>query len=223
MLESTLALENALARQCATSYFRAMRCTTLLAVSLLGLGSFTGLSQDTPTAIAEREEARERQQRMSAKIEELEAALLSYQQRFQTLTREIDNLRSEIGKTRDAGPNNSTREAIERLDRKIEEVDRKRMAEQEHIVNELARLRKDLLGSLSRPGPAKPTGPAPNIPEKGMEYEIREGDYLSKLVVTLNKQGYKVTQKQLRDANPGVNWDKLQIGQKIFIPATGPN
>ena len=199
-----------------------MRCTTLLAVSLLGLGSLTGFSQDTPSAIAEREEARERQQRMSAKIEELESVILSYQQRFQTLSREIDNLRSEIGKTRDAGQNSSTRDAIERLDKKIEEVDRKRMAEQEHIVNELARLRKDLLGTLARPAPAKPKA-SPNVPEKGFEYEIREGDYLSKLIVALNKEGHKVTQKQLRDANPGVNWDKLQIGQKIFIPATRPN
>jgi septal ring factor EnvC (AmiA/AmiB activator) len=200
-----------------------MRCTTLLAVSFLSLGSFIGFSQDTPSAIAEREEARERQQRMSAKIEELEAAILSYQQRFQTLSREIDNLRSEIGKTRDPGQNSSTRDAIERLDKKIEEVDRKRMAEQEHIVNELARLRKDLLGSLARPTPPKSNKPPANVPEKGMEYEIREGDYLSKLVVTLNKQGYKVTQKQLRDANPSIDWDKLKIGQKIFIPTTGPN
>jgi LysM repeat protein len=28
-----------------------------------------------------------------------------------------------------------------------------------------------------------------------------------------------VTQKQMMDANPGVNWNRLRIGQKIFIPA----
>lgn len=200
-----------------------MRCTTLLAVSFLALGWFNGFSQDSPTAIAEREEARERQQRMSAKVEELEAAILSYQQQFQTLSREIDKLRGEVAKSRDPGQNASTREAIERLDKKIEEVDRKRMAEQEHIVNELARLRKDLLGSLAAPSKPKPSRPSPNVPEKGFEYEVRDGDYLSKLVVALNKEGHKVTQKQLRDANPGVNWDKLQIGQKIFIPSTRAN
>ena len=199
-----------------------MRCTTLLAASLLSLVSFNTFSQNSATAIAEREEAQDRQKRMAAKIEELEAAILSYQQQFQALSREIDKLRGDVAKTRDAGQNSSSREAIERLDKKIEEVDRKRVAEQDHIVNELARLRKDLLGQLSKPAP-KPTRPAPNVPEKGFEYEIREGDYLSKLVVALNKDGKKITQKQLRDANPDVNWDKLKIGQKIFIPATGPN
>ena len=29
----------------------------------------------------------------------------------------------------------------------------------------------------------------------------------------------KLTQKQVMDANPGVNWSKLKINQKIFIPA----
>ena len=219
------ALKRRLRHAVALLIFAVMRCTTLLAVSLLGLSCLNGFSQDSATAAAEREEARERQQRMSAKIEELEAALLSYQQQFQTLSREIDRLRGEVSKPRDNGQNAATRDTIERLDKKIEEVDRKRIAEQEHIVNELARLRKDLLGTLTTPNKPKPSRPAPGpaIPEKGFEYEIREGDYLSKLVVALNKDGHKITQKQLRDANPNVNWDKLKIGQKIFIPATGPN
>ena len=199
-----------------------MRCAALLTVSLVSLGSFNGLSQESAAAIAEREEARVRQQRMSAKIEELEAALLSYQQQFQALSREIDKLRGDISKGND-GQSSETREAIERLDKKIEEVDRKRVAEQDLVVKELARLRKDILGTLSKPTPPKSRTPAPRIPEKGFEYEVREGDYLSKLVVALTKQGHKVTQKQLRDANPGVNWDKLQIGQKIFIPDTSAN
>jgi LysM repeat protein len=38
-------------------------------------------------------------------------------------------------------------------------------------------------------------------------------------VAALQKQGLKVTQKQIMDANPGVNWSKLRIGQKIFIPS----
>jgi LysM repeat protein len=28
----------------------------------------------------------------------------------------------------------------------------------------------------------------------------------------------KITMKQVQDANPGVNWNRLRIGQKIVIP-----
>jgi septal ring factor EnvC (AmiA/AmiB activator) len=201
-----------------------MRCTALVALALLSVNSFTGFSQDTAAAIAEREEAQDRAKRMSAKIEELESAILSYQQQFQNLSREIDKMRGDVSKARDAGQNSGTREAIERLDKKIEEVDRKRLADQENVMNEFKRLRKDLLGQLSKPSTAKTApSPSPSVPERGFEYEIREGDYLSKLVTALNKDGHKVTQKQLRDANPSVNWDKLKIGTKIFVPATSPN
>src|SRR5687767_11961169 len=68
------ALKRRLRHAIALLIFAVMRCTTLLAVSLLALSCFDGFAQDSPTAAAEREEARERQQRMSAKIEELEAA-----------------------------------------------------------------------------------------------------------------------------------------------------
>jgi hypothetical protein len=32
------------------------------------------------------------------------------------------------------------------------------------------------------------------------------------------KENIMVTEKAIRDANPGVDWDRLQIGKKIFIP-----
>jgi septal ring factor EnvC (AmiA/AmiB activator) len=207
--------------------FGVMRCTALVAIAWMSVSTVstvTGFSQNSAAAIAEREEAQERAKRMNAKIEELEATILSYQQQFQTLSREIDKMRSDVLKARDSGQSSATREAIERLDKKIEEVDRKRLADQDSVMKELKQLRKDLLGQLSKPStPQKAPTPAPNVPEKGFEYEIREGDYLTKLVAALNKEGHKLTQKQLREANPSVNWDKLKIGQKIFIPATSPN
>ena len=56
------------------------------------------------------------------------------------------------------------------------------------------------------------------MPDTGFEYTIQSGDTLSGLVLKLRKQGMNVTQKQLKDANPDVNWDKLKVKQKIFIP-----
>lgn len=56
-------------------------------------------------------------------------------------------------------------------------------------------------------------------PENGYNYSIQDGDYLAKIVSKLNKQGIKVTIPQVKDANPGVNWNKLKVGQVVFIPA----
>ncbi len=56
--------------------------------------------------------------------------------------------------------------------------------------------------------------------ERGYEYTIQKDDSLSKIVMGLNRQGVKVTSKQIIEANPGVKWNSLQIGKKIFIPAS---
>lgn len=197
-----------------------MRRALFFAVLLISPAAFT---QDSPTAIAEREDARERYKRMSAKIEDLENTIQTYNQQFQKMEAEIHRLRDELSKVRDG-----TRDSASRSDivEQIKAVDRARMADQENVIKEFARLRKEILGSLGNGGGSKTPksnssspSPAPTI-EKGSEYAIREGDTLAKLVFALNKQGVKVSQKQVEQANPGVNWNKLKIGQKIFIPAT---
>lgn len=56
-----------------------------------------------------------------------------------------------------------------------------------------------------------------NAPASGSRtYTIREGDTLTKIA---SQQG--ITLKQLEDANPGVEPTKLQIGQKLVLPAAG--
>ena len=192
-----------------------MRRALCFAVLLICPVAFT---QDSPRAVAEREEAQERYKRMSAKIEDLENTVQTYNQQFQKMEQEIHRLRNEISKLRESASDSS---AIAEIRRKIEIVDKAREADQDNVIKEFARLRKELLGTLTRPpksNSGSPT-PTPKVSEKGLEYSIREGDTLGELVRTLNKQGVKVTQKQIEDANPGVKWNKLQIDQKIFIPA----
>ena len=48
----------------------------------------------------------------------------------------------------------------------------------------------------------------------GTEYTIVKGDYFEKIA-----KDHGVTTKAIQDANPGVDSKKLQIGQKIHIPA----
>ena len=71
-------------------------------------------------------------------------------------------------------------------------------------------------GTVPRPPVAHPPGPT----EKGFEYKIKSGDRLQKIVAALKAQGFKATEKQIMEANPTVDWSKLKIDQKIFIPDT---
>ena len=170
-------------------------------------------TQDSPSALAEREDAQIRYKRLTAKIEDLENTIQAYNQQFQKMEAEIHRLRSEVSKMRDGAGDSSAMAEIRR-------VDKAREADHDTVMKEFARLRKELLGTITKP-PKSNSGssaPTPNVSEKGLEYSIREGDTLGKLVVALNKQGVKVTQKQIEQANPKVNWNALQIGQKIFIP-----
>lgn len=192
----------------------------LFFAALLAATCPVAFTQDSPSAVAEREDARERYKRMSAKIEDLENTIQTYNQQFQKMEAEIHRLQSELAKVRDGNRDSGAKADIVE---QIKAVDRARIADQENVMKEFARLRKELLGTLTKPAKSTP-GPlaqAPIVPvtEKGLEYSIREGDTLVKLVAALNKQGVKVTQKQVEQANPGVNWNKLQIDQKIFIPA----
>ena len=175
-------------------------------------------TQNSPSAVAELEEAQERYKRMSAKIEDLENTIQTYNQQFQKMEAEIHRLQSEVGRLREGSRDSAGKaDVVEQ----IKAVDRARIADQENVMKEFARLRKELLGAVTK-APKSNSGPPTPMPpptEKGLEYVIKEGDTLSKLVVGLNKQGVKVTQKQIEQANPKVKWESLQIGQKIFIPA----
>jgi len=52
---------------------------------------------------------------------------------------------------------------------------------------------------------------------------IRAGDNPRVIAQALVKQGMKISSKQITDANPAiVDWSKLRVGQKIFIPAVQP-
>ena len=113
---------------------------------------------------------------------------------------------------------------------KIREVDEKRISDNEKLLDkvttEIGRLGKTLSAppksGSSIPSETKPPVEAKPSSEKGYEYTIRSGDHPRVISQALAKQGVKVTIQQIMDANPKVDWTKLRIGQKIFIPAAPP-
>jgi LysM repeat protein len=164
----------------------------------------------------------ERLNKLSAHIEDLLAAQAEQQKRIAALTREIEALRDQINRP---AANYATAEDLRKLAEKLQEIDQKRVADNEKIVKELERLAR--LGAGARPEPreAKPVEPKPApggaTSEKGYEYVIQSGDTLSGIAAACREKGIKVTVEQILKANPGLKERSLRPGQKIFIPAPG--
>jgi LysM repeat protein len=191
--------------------------------------------QESPVAAAaERENTEANFKQVNVKLELLEEALRTQQRRIGALVNEIHALKEEVDRLKARNESAATQESIKRLAEKIEEVDKKRRDDNELVLAQLKAIGK----GLSKPAPlpkesvtpppasTKPDHAAPppgdKPPDNGYTYKIKKGDYLSRIVKDLNAQGFKVTQKQIEDANPGVNWNNLAIGRTIFIPQPTP-
>ena len=174
---------------------------------------------------------------MNIKVEQLEETLQTQQKRMAALVGEIHALREEMDRLKSRSENAATQESIKRLADKIEEVDKKRQADNELVIAQFKALGKGLSKTIQTKEPATPPAsskidtakaeppPAQNSnapPEKGYTYKIKDGDTLVRIVTELRNQGFKVTQKQVMDANPKVNWNRLRIGQSVFIPEPMP-
>jgi LysM repeat protein len=191
-------------------------------------------AQDAATAEAERKQAEERHQSMVHSIELLQESVATLQKNVSALREETRHLKDDLDRFKTKNEGAATQDNIKRLAEKIEEVDKKRQADNERIVKYIdarnAELQKLILEKPSgatrvappagagTERPRTPAGPAPGATEKGFNYTIKSGDRLPKIVAALKGQGFKATEKQIMDANPTVDWNKLRIDQKIFIP-----
>jgi DNA repair exonuclease SbcCD ATPase subunit len=206
------------------SIFLRMKRLLLFAVLLLTfLPRING--QDNPAAAAAaREEAETRYQRLNARLDDIEVAFQRFQKDRDKVESEIRALRDQVSRLADNSQNAATQESIKRLADAIEEVDRKRVKHQENVDSALAAMEKLIAkgGSSTPRNTAPKTQSAPPKPDgsgKGYEYSIRANDNASKIAAALREQkGLKVTPQQIIDANPGLDWTRLKIGQKIFIP-----
>jgi hypothetical protein len=177
-------------------------------------------------AIAAKEGAQERYERMAADIQALQSANEALQTKINQIAAEMQDLRNQ--QLQNAG-NSGAQDQLKVLAAKIAEVDRKREEDKQAISEEIrksmAGLEKSLAGSPapSHPAPKPTAAPDPSPGEKGFLYVIASGDSLSLIVKTYNadfkSKGLKqITLKQAMDANPGVDWNRLRVGQKIIVP-----
>ncbi len=193
-------------------------------------------SQETPAEIIQRQETEANIKELRGKTTDLEATCQSLQKQLDNLERELGKLREELRSGRNNNAVASLEEAVKRLTDKITEVDRKRQADNDrmtsYIEDSYDKIEKRFR-ELRVPPPTRttPSGPSPTRSKGGTEappsgktyeYTVQSGDTLTGILARLRKEGFKVTQKQVEDINPSVNWNRLKVGQKVFIPAPTP-
>lgn len=192
----------------------------LLAAGLLH-SPLLAQTPNTASAIADKQEAEERYKRMTTDVERLIEANLTLQKKISALENELQKVREEQSRSAN---NNNTTESIKRLADAIQEVDKNRIADKQKILDAIAKMERNLASPPPSRQAKAPVVPDVPGPEKGFPHAIQSRDTLSGIVASYNSafkaKGLKtITQKQVMDANPNVNWDKLKIGQKIFVPA----
>src|SRR5678816_1160605 len=190
-----------------------------------------GVSAQDAVAAAAREEIVESLRTLAARVERLEEANHSYQTRIEKMEREIYRVRDDLERQKNRNENAANLEKISRLQDAIKQVDEARLEDKKKAAADLERLRsvldKAARGMAAAPPSSERSSPpsnppdrggstprsdnSPSGPENGYKYAIKKGDTLMGIIAALKAEGYKVTRKQMEDANPKVNWDKLQV------------
>jgi hypothetical protein len=213
-------------------------------------GSLTWLTPSLPAqdaGAAARQEIEENIKHLNGQIENLTAAQELMQKSINKLKEDVARLAEDATRASDRNKESASAESLKQLKSAIEEVDAKRLSDQKKVLEKFDNLNEIIKKLLDKSTAPKGTTPAPPPPRNGnghsakanttvtppsdtppagrenmFKYQIQDGDTLSLIVTELRKKGMKITQKQVMDANPTVNWTKLKINQTIYIPAPAP-
>ncbi|HXF11130.1 MAG TPA: LysM peptidoglycan-binding domain-containing protein [Desulfuromonadaceae bacterium] len=205
---------------------------TILLSSVLGVAVFTcGVTRaqepkptPLPPIAASTDDATQQQiDKISAQIQDLLDQQAAQGKRIAEVEKKVSDLEDKISQ-----PGGATPDDLKKLADQVQEIDKKRLSDNEQILKELEKLDKALgvapsptgrKVTTSNPPPAvdNPTPPA-NVPQKGYEYTVAKGDNLSAIAKAYRAQGVKVTVEQIQAANPGLSPKNLIVGKKIFIP-----
>jgi LysM repeat protein len=208
---------------------------SLLRLPVLGQDAAAPRAAATPAStaavVAEQQGFDEKFKQLAADMDTLRAANQLLVEKVAALKDELAQVRAEQAR-QTAGA--VGRDELKPLELKIEAVDKKRQEDKdaisEQIKNIIPTLQKVLTPAVD-PSPRTPVHPVvPAVPPApqtaatdGVTYTIKDGDRLRDIVIAYNndlkKKGLKtISSQQVMDANPGVDWKRLKIGQKIVIP-----
>lgn len=174
---------------------------------LTASGCVTYQDQRTRQAVQEREDillVREDIRRLAGRIEGLELEL-------ERLHREVANQRAEQARLSDTHAQ-GTDTRLSALERRIQEVDRARESDKKEIVERLSKTIEQLMRSQQQTGRQSAQARTTHS-GFGYEHVVGAGETLSHIATA-----YGVTTRVIIDANNLQNPDRLQVGQKLFIP-----
>jgi LysM repeat protein len=157
-------------------------------------------------------------------IQDVQAAEELQTKKMAALEKDIADLRDKVN-TPAANPDNASAADLKNLAEKVQEIDKKRAADRELILKEIEQLGKVAAGAPVKPIKNKVT-PLPPVddtatagtPQTGHNYVVQKGDTLPAIAKAYREQGVHVTTTQILKANPGMDANKILVGQKIFIP-----
>lgn len=150
---------------------------------------------------------------------------------------ETEKLRAEVKQLTDSNAkltakladNFATTEELAALRASLKELDSNRIEDREALKMAIVKL-GDLINKVAKQKPAAtdPVQPTRTVAQdfKYNEYKVEAGQFLSTIIVAFNREYKKaglgrVTQDQVLKANPGLNPDRLRVGQTIKIPLPG--
>lgn len=162
----------------------------------------------------------ERLNKLSAQIDVLIEAKEAQNKKIDALESQVRDLQSQVNKP---SGNYASADDLKQVADAVKEVDKKRVADNEKVLNDLEKIGKALGGGgtggrrTTTVVPDTKTPVDPNAPH--FEYPVQAGDTLGAIVKAYREKNIKVTIQQILAANPGLKPEALKAGQKIIIPA----
>ncbi len=168
--------------------------------------------------------------RLRGEIDEIKDAHAQQMAETEKLRIEVKQLTaSNTRLTAKLAENFATAEDLAALRTSLKELDGNRIEDREALKQAIVKL-GDLINKVARQKPAtQPVDPNPRTVAQDFKYnehKVETGEFLSTIILAYNRH-YKeeglgtVTQTQVLKANPGLNPNRLLVGQKIKIPLPG--
>ena len=166
--------------------------------------------------------------RLRGEIEELKGAHALQQEQSDKLKNKIKFLTDENMKlNRRLAGNFATADEVKALQVALKELDANRLKDLAIVQKALADLGKLIQKVAQQKAvPVETSPPAVTKNFKFNTHKVETGEFLSTIIIAYNR-AYKeeglgtVTQNQVLKANPGLNPNRLLVGQKIKIPLPG--
>lgn len=157
--------------------------------------------------------------KLSGQIQDMLETQAAQTKRLDALEKEIGDLRDKLNQP--AANDSASADDLKKLAAQMQEIDKKRQADNEQILKTIEKLGKTGGGTTVHKSQATApdtSTPSATGPQKGYDYTIAAGDTVAAIAKAYRAQGVKVTTAQILAANTGLNPNSLIVGKKIFIP-----